>query len=48
MLLTNICHNYHGCYGNILIARVKMVAMGDTIFRNLYFQNFLGFFPLGH
>ena len=40
LLLTNIFHSYHGCYGNILVARDKMVAMRDTIFQNFYFQNF--------
>ena len=29
-----------------MVARGKMVAMGSTIFQNLYFQNFLYFFPV--
>ena len=33
-----MCHSYHG---NILVARGKMDAMGDKIFQNLCFQNFL-------
>ena len=33
--------------GEILVARGKMVAMRDTIFQNLYFQNFLCFFSVG-
>ena len=27
-----------------MVAKGKMTAMGDTIFQNLYFQNFLFFF----
>ena len=30
-----------------LVARGKMVAVRDTIFQNLYFQNFLFFFSVG-
>ena len=37
----NIWHSYHGCYENFVVAKGKMTAMGDTIFQNLYFQNFL-------
>ena len=43
---TNICHNYHGCYGNIAAGRGKRITMGDTIFQNFCFQTF--FFPLRH
>ena len=40
ILLTNICHSYHGCCENVLVTRGKMVTVRDTIFQNLYFQNF--------
>ena len=44
--LINIWHSYHGCYENVVFAKGKMTAMGDAIFPNLYFQNFLFFFPV--
>ena len=31
----------------VVVARGKMVAMGDTVFQNLCFKNFLVFFLLG-
>ena len=40
ILLTNICHSYHDCYGNIQVTRGKMVAMRDKIFQKSYIQNF--------